>query len=46
MTTDERLRARRERGRIEDVLDAAQWPRIPSVSRWIDVLVDLEEREA
>lgn len=44
--TDCRLRARRERGRVEDALAAAGWPWIPAISRWIDDLVALEERAA
>jgi hypothetical protein len=44
--TDDRLRARRERGRVEDALARAGWPWISAISRWIDDLVDREENAA
>jgi hypothetical protein len=43
MTADDRLTARRERGR-EDPLDRNGWAWIADPSRWIDDLVDREER--
>jgi hypothetical protein len=40
------VHARAGRGEIEAALDGAGWPWTPSLSRWLDVLVILEERDA
>jgi hypothetical protein len=45
LTLRDRLRARHERGRVEEALARAGWPwSIPAMSRWLDELWHVEER--
>jgi len=43
--TPARASAQEARRITEAVLDAAGWPWAPQVSRWIDLLVEIEESQ-